>query len=151
MTPGLQCKPEVKKLKKTPTGLTYQGQPRTFGFRFSRTDGVALAVCLVSCLTLWGLTEGTIVLFPVVLGHFFLFCNVFRIARRLEYIWSGVFLVNYLGWALSGGFSWLGVLVIQTPVTISLILLMIRSPWYHGIFAGKWNRDHLRDYLAGRL
>lgn len=84
------------------------------------------------------------------LGHFFLFCNVFLVWRRWEIFWAAVFILNaalHLASGMSGGIS---VLLCQLPFTVLVIVWQIRSPWYHGIFAEKWN-PRLSNYLSGEL
>jgi hypothetical protein len=61
------------------------------GFRLSVLDAVVLVAAgvgsvLLSLLAWW---LGFVVAFVV--GHFFVFCNVFRIARKLELTWAGIF------------------------------------------------------------
>ena len=110
---------------------------RTYGFRLSVADGLILvAGGLASWPTYRTLGEHALML-PLVLGHFFLFCNVFRIRRNYEYIWAAVWVVNYCAWLFSGSFTWWGVLAVQSPLTVLLIVLEIRSPEYHGIL---WRR-----------
>lgn len=121
---------------------------RTWGFRFSAVDAAAIAICTVATVLLWQPSEGMAFLFPFVLGHFFLFCNVFRVRRKPELIWAAVFLANFGGWWASGHFSWLGVMAIQLPLTATLIVLETRQPWYHGIFARRLNQEHLDQYLG---
>jgi hypothetical protein len=80
------------------------------------------------------------------------FCNVFRIRRWKELLWTAVCLVNVACWLIAGpeaGPAWGGVLLVQTPLTIALIANEIRHPVYHGVRADRWN-PHLADYLAGR-
>ena len=67
-------------------------------------------------------------LFPVTLGHFFLFCNVFSVRRSFELIWAAVFVANVGAWLLAGELRWSWVLAIQTPLTLLLILLERRIP-----------------------
>ena len=105
------------------------------GFRFSAGDAVALAVAAVATWLLLPRIGFLAWLFPFALGHFFLFCNVFRVRRSYELIWAAGFLLNFGAWMVSGGFDWLGVLAVQTPLTLLLIVLEIRSPRYHGVFA----------------
>ena len=63
------------------------------GFRLSVVDGIVLVAGVIAVFLLstavwwWGFVVG------FVLGHFILFCNIVRIARPLELIWSGVFVV----------------------------------------------------------
>lgn len=104
------------------------------GFRFSVVDGLFLALCAAGILLLRE-SMGTFVwIIAAAAGHFFLFCNVFRVRRSYELAWSAVFLANVLGWAWAGRFTWTAVLAVQIPVTVLVIALEIRSPRYHGIF-----------------
>jgi hypothetical protein len=110
---------------------------RTYGFRFSVADGfVLVASGLASWPAYRALGEQALML-PLVLGHFFLFCNVFRVRRNYEYIWAAAWVVNCGAWLFSGSFTWWGVLAVQSPLTVVLIVLEMRSPEYHGIL---WRR-----------
>ena len=73
-------------------------------------------------------------LFPIVLGHFFLFCNVFRVRRKYELIWAFLFIVNAGAWWLCDSFGWWPVLATQAPITLFFIAKEVVSPEYHGIF-----------------
>ena len=103
------------------------------GFRFSAADGAAIVFCAILTWSTWSPLGSLAALFPVVLGHFFLFCNIFRIPRKPELVWSSVFLVNVAVWLYLGQFAWLRVLAIQTPVTVLLIAVAVFSKDYHGI------------------
>lgn len=119
-------------INKTDRVTVLARRPR--GFRFSATDLAAIFVCVA---TTWGLrsTLGDFVwLLPITLGHFFLFCNVFRIWRRYELIWAVIFVVNVCVWFAINRFSWATVLLTQAPVTLTAIACEIRSDRYHGIF-----------------
>ena len=85
---------------------------------------------------------------PLAVGHFFLFCNVFRIIRWKELVWTGICLVNVGTWMVWDDVWWPGILLIQTPVTIVLLWTETRLPRYHGIWADKLN-PRLDDYLRG--
>ncbi|MDK2973088.1 MAG: hypothetical protein PWP23_2843 [Candidatus Sumerlaeota bacterium] len=124
---------------------------RTAGFRFSLVDGAAVLVCAGATVLLWRPVGPLVLLFPIVLGHFFLFCNIFRVRRFPELVWSAVFLLNMAGWLFLGSFSWWGVLAVQTPLTVFLIGREMTKPWYHGVGARVINRRHLDEYLAGKL
>jgi hypothetical protein len=133
-----------------------QHRPRTWGFRFSLMDGAVLALGAVATAAGMLALEGAFVDFAALgafaLGHFFLFCNVFRVRREPELIWTAVFILNAAGWELLGdGLTWRGVVAVQTPITLALLLWEIRHPRYHGIFARRLNPRHLDDYLAGRI
>jgi len=66
-------------------------------------------------------------------GHFFLFCNVFRIERKPELIWAAVFVMlgvltvftGFPGWAVTFGGS--------AMLSAVLIGLEMRKPGYHGV------------------
>jgi hypothetical protein len=136
-----------------PVGLTYQGRPRTAGFRFSVVDGVAIAVCAAAMVHFRAVLGPYVGLFAFALGHFFLFCNVFRVRRNYELAWTGVCLANLSAWFLLGepfqaASDWLWPLAVQTPFTALAIGAEVRSPRYHGICARRWN-PALDAYLAG--
>lgn len=87
---------------------------------------------------------------PMAVGHFFLFCNVFRIHRTKELIWAGCFLANVIAWALADQLWWPGIIAVQSPLTIAVIVWESYGPWYHGIFARRINR-RLDAYLEERI
>lgn len=125
-----------------------QRNQRTWGFRLSVVDVVFLAVAGVATWWLWpeiGAMAGVI---PLAVGHFFLFCNVFRIIRWKELLWAGVCLVNVSAWAVCADVWWPGILMVQLPLTVVLVWSEMRHPRYHGIYARRLN-PHLDDYLAG--
>ena len=126
-----------------------RAKSRAWGFRFSLTDAVAIAVFLSVAAGLRRLGSPLGGLLCIAAGHFFLFCNVFRIVRRLELIWAGLFLANAGAWAWFDRLDWPGVLLCQLPVTVALVAAGMRAPGYHGVFARRLN-PRLEDYLAGR-
>src|SRR5215213_8330009 len=100
---------------------------RRCGFRFSATDAVVTAVGAGGN---WLLREALQEMAPlpaIVLVHFFLFCNVFRIRRSYELIWAAAFVVNLLAWQVAGAMSWPRVLAVQLPVTVLAIASEMRS------------------------
>ncbi len=108
----------------------------THGFRFSATDALAILVCVA--LTGWGLRElGEIAwLFPFVLGHFFLFCNVFRVPRQPELWWAGSFIV-LASICLVLDLSILHSMWMVLPVTVGVLFYAVQLPTYHGIGSAK--------------
>ena len=110
-----------------------------YGFRFSVTDAIVILLCLTATGGVYGAAPELLpiaLLFPVVLGHFFLFCNVFRIHRWLELTWAAFFLANVGVWvSFLGQFQWLWILATQTPITCLLIMMEIFSDRYHGVFS----------------
>ena len=123
---------------------------RKHGFRMSALDGVVLL--LGTILTIWLRNEAFPLwwIVPMALGHFFLFCNVFLVWRRLELVWAAVFVMLISGHLACGHTDWLSPLMMQMPVTLSVLWLQIRSPWYHGIFARQIN-PLLDEFLTGRI
>ena len=73
-----------------------------------------------------------VVLFVV--GHFFLFCNVLRMARHRELIWAGVFVSLAVCTVEAGVPSWLQTFAASLAATFVLGALELRSPTYHGVF-----------------
>ena len=117
------------------------------GFRLSVFDVIILAAGIGSASWLrkdyW---PASLIIFMVV-GHFFLFCNVFRISRKPELLWAGFFtllagsttLCDFPGWAVS--------IALTLGVTILVVATEMRKPAYHGIF---WRRINpgLREWWA---
>ena len=115
------------------------------GFRISVTDTFVLAAGsvgagLVAQSEWWmGLIIGFVV------GHFFLFCNVVRVARPLELAWAALFtalagstiVVGRPGWPVTFATSLVG--------TLLVIALQIRKPSYHGI-AWQWINPELHEW-----
>jgi hypothetical protein len=123
---------------------------RTWGFRLSAVDAVVLVGAGPATWLLWPVIGTLAGVIPLVVGHFFLFCNVFRIHRTKELIWAAICLVNVFAWAAFSECWWPGILAVQLTVTVVLVIKEIRGPWYHGICARRWN-SRLDDYLDGRL
>jgi hypothetical protein len=131
-------------------GMNDTSPLRRHGFRVSALDGAILL--LGAALTIWLQNESFPLwwIVPMALGHFLLFCNVFLVWRKLELAWAAGFVI-LVGIHLSVGYTdWIAPLLLQTPATVFVIWLQMRSPWYHGIFARRIN-PRLDDYLAGRL
>ena len=79
----------------------------------------------------------------------FLFCNVFRIPRKPELVWGGLFLIICLVAYLLDAFSPIMLSALIAPVTLVTLIYAIRLPTYHGIFAKRLN-PRLDDYLTGK-
>jgi len=128
---------------------TFHRRPRTYGVRFSGSDAFALA--LFAGFAFW-LRSQAIPLWwiaPFVVMHFFLFCNIFRVHRRLEIIWAIVFIVLVCTSAAVGRLTFPFICAVQVPVTVFLLATELRTPRYHGILARRINAD-LDDYLSGK-
>lgn len=103
------------------------------GFRFSWIDAgiVASTYFVASYAATLNVLFGLIVW--IVVGHFFLFCNVFRLARDLELAWAGVFLAAIISTASYDFLSlrMAGLLVAATSILV--IFLGLRRASYHGL------------------
>lgn len=124
-------------------------RPPSHGFRFSRVDAVVLLAGAGLTWALWRPVGQFALLVPVTLLHFLLFCNVFRVRRGAELLWAGVFVANFAAWALSGPFSSWGVLGIQLPVTLAILVVEVRHPRYHGIFCRSRKDESAVETKAG--
>lgn len=103
------------------------------GFRLSATDALVLTAgaagsALAAQVEWWmGLVIGLAV------GHFFLFCNEFRLDRPLELIWAAAF-VALAGSAIATGEpGWPSTFGTTLLITVLVIAVQVRKPSYHGI------------------
>jgi hypothetical protein len=113
--------------------LTMATQPFRPGFRISATDIAVLSAGGV-CMVLAGQAEwwmGLVIGFAV--GHFFLFCNVFRVARPLELWWAALFVGLSGGTITLGTPGWPGTIATTVCATILVIGMQMRKPSYHGV------------------
>ncbi len=120
---------------------------RKAGFRLSAVDIAFIAVAAAATFFLQERLGDSVWVIPFAVGHFFLFCNVFRVRRKYELAWVAVFFVNVTAWAAAGRFSWLSVLASQVPFTLIAIGLEMRSRQYHGIGCRRINAAHLEEWL----
>jgi len=105
------------------------------GFRCSGSDVAVVAVGGAATWAAWGEPPHFAALIPVVLGHFFLFCNVFRIGTRLELGWTTAFVVNFTAWLVCDAFTWAAVLATQAPITVAVLGYALVQPGYHGVLS----------------
>src|SRR5262249_27454363 len=88
------------------------------GFRLSVVDvsvivgGTTAAIVLSMYVWWWGFVPA------FVLAHFFLFCNVVRMARPLELVWAGVFVVLAGATVAFETPGWLVTAVVSLLVTV---------------------------------
>jgi hypothetical protein len=117
------------------------------GFRLSYFDVAVLVIgsAMGAGLAFVAASACFVVLFVV--GHFFLFCNVFRVSRRLELAWGAIFTV-LAGATLAADFpGWLITVAISLAITVIVVVLEMRQPSYHGIFWRSVN-PQLREWWA---
>ena len=72
-----------------------------------------------------------------VIGHFFLFCNVFRVSRALELSWAVLFAALSALTILFDAPGWTATAAVSLGMAIAVILFEMRKPSYHGI---GWSR-----------
>lgn len=125
-------------------------RPRTCGLRLSALDVVVIVLAILVGIGAYWVSNGFSLFVPFVVGHFFLFCNVFRIRRRPELIWAGIFVINCAAWLLAGIPNLPLMCAAQLPVTVAILLKELRVPTYHGIFARRVN-PRIDDYLVGKI
>ncbi len=111
------------------------------GFRFSVLDSVVLVVgAAVSVISwqqiMWG---GFVVAFVV--GHFFLFCNVFRVSRSLELVWAGLFVAVVASTVVTEIPGWPIAITLSLFATGTIIAIEMRKPSYHGVCWKRINPD----------
>lgn len=111
------------------------------GFRLSKIDSVFLLAALI--ISTIGYPYSSMISFAIlfVTGHFFLFCNVFRLSRLPELIWSVSFVTLSTVTSISNAPSWVVSASICIGLAFVLIALETRKPGYHGIFWEKLNPD----------
>jgi hypothetical protein len=117
------------------------------GFRLSAFDVVVIIAGLMASVALWSTVWWIGFVVAFVVAHFFLFCNVFRVARPLELLWSGIFVTTTyitVAWEIP---SWLVTIVFMLIVTATVIAIEMRKPSYHGVFWRRINPD-LRKWWA---
>jgi len=107
------------------------------GFRISKIDLLVLVLGALLAGYCYPYSKIVSLIIFFVIGHFFIFCNVTRMSRVPELIWSGIFLALAGSSLLTGRPGWLITFLLSTSVTFILILREIRKPRYHGIF---WQR-----------
>lgn len=113
-------------------------------------DVVVLLLAALIGIAGYPSTDGFSLFVPFVVIHFFLFCNVFRIRRKAELIWGGLFLLNCVAWLAAGRILLFPLFGTQLLPTVIIIAIELRAPCYHGIFARRIN-PRIEDYLAGRM
>ncbi len=120
---------------------------RTFapGFRLSFSDVLVLIAGGLAFVWLTRLDGTLSMVVAFVLGHFFLFCNVIRMARTLELIWAGQFSVLSSSTLLLGAPTWPQTYFLSLAGTLVLIAVQVRKPSYHGVFWKTLNPG-LRDW-----
>ena len=115
--------------------------PRPFnpGFRLDAIDTLVLVAGAAGAIFLaqveWWM--GLIIGFAV--GHFFIFCNVFRVAKPLELTWSAIFVVLAGSTIATGQPGWMVTVATTLVATLAVIVMQVRKPSYHGVAWQRFN------------
>lgn len=125
-------------------------QTKSCGFRCSWWDALVIIVAGMLAFLLYHYDIEVWWIVPAVTGHFFLFCNVFLVWRRLELIWAGFFVTIVVWCMMEGELGWRPAMFYVCPVTLTVILLQLKSPWYHGVGARRLN-PRLDEFLKDKL
>lgn len=80
--------------------------------------------------------------------HFFLFCNVFRLARPLELLWAAVFVMLAGATIVFDQPGWLVTTALSLIVTFIVVAVEMRKPSYHGIAWRQINPNLLQWWEA---
>jgi hypothetical protein len=117
------------------------------GFRFSMLDGSVIIIAAVAAVALWPTAGWISSIIAFVVTHFFLFWNVFRVARPLELAWSGLFIVLTYCTIRFGQPAWPVNIAISLLATVVVIALTMCRPSYHGVLWKAIN-PNLREWWA---
>jgi len=120
-----------------------------WGFRFFATDAIVVIAAAAGAILLRRMENPIWWVLAIVVGHFFLFCNVIRMRRGFELTWSVLFILNISFWMWMENLSSTTVVACQLPITAAFVIAEMRSTRYHGIFAPCLN-PRLSEYLKER-
>ena len=115
------------------------------GLRLSVLDVIILAVGVTATFALatavwwWGFVVG------FVLAHFFLFCNVMRMARPLELAWAAVFVVLAAATVALDTPGWQVTVSVSLVATVVVVVVQMRKPSYHGL-GWQWINPELPNW-----
>lgn len=104
----------------------------TPGFRVSRLDVVVLILggsfaAIIGAIQPW---FGVAIAFAI--GHFFMFCNVIRMARPLELTWAAKFVILAAVTVVLEAWTWPVTLGLSLIVSTALMMVELHKPSYHG-------------------
>ena len=102
---------------------------------FVLVAGTTAAIVLSMDVWWWGFVPA------FVLAHFFLFCNVVRMAWPLELVWAGVFVMLAGATIAFDAPGWLVTALVSVLVTVVVVVVEVRKPSYHGV---GWRRINPR-------
>ena len=103
------------------------------GFRLSLRDVIVILIGITAASYLFSIEPWWSFVVVFVVAHFFLFCNVVRMARPLELIWAATFLALASATLLAETPGWPITTSISSVVTVVVVTLQVRKPSYHGL------------------
>ena len=103
------------------------------GFRLSLRDVIVILVGIAAAFYLFGIEPWWSFVVVFVVAHFFLFCNVVRMARPLELIWAATFLALASATLLTEAPGWPVTTSVSFAVTVVIVVAQMRKPSYHGL------------------
>ena len=119
------------------------------GFSLSNTDALVLAAGICGAVLLFPHFPRLAVAILFVVSHFFLFCNVVRMARPSELIWAATFTLLSLGAMRFEWLPWSLVLLLSLVLTVALVFWETKKPRYHGVLWQKFN-PNLASWFENR-
>jgi len=105
--------------------------------------GAVATFALAMVIWWWGFVVG------FVLAHFFLFCNVVRVARPLELAWATVFVVLAAATVALDAPGWPVTASVSFVATVVVVVVQMRKPSYHGL-GWRWINPGLPAWWEAR-
>lgn len=120
------------------------------GCRLSKLDVGVLVCGTIGAVAAWSFVWWVGFVIAFVVAHFFLFCNVVRMARPLELIWAATFVMLAGATVVFETPGWMIAIAGSLVVTVLCVCVEIRKPSYHGIawrrlnpMLPQWWNDHV--------
>ena len=103
------------------------------GFRISVTDALVLIVGSIASFIVGTQVWWAGIVVAFVVGHFFLFCNVFRVRRKPELVWASLFVLLAASTVLTEKPGWMVTFAVSFLVAVMLIYRETKMLSYHGV------------------
>jgi hypothetical protein len=126
------------------------------GFRLSLRDVIVILIGIAAASYLFSIEPWWSFVVVFVVAHFFLFCNVVRMARPLELIWAATFLALASATLLTEAPGWPVTTAGSLAVTVLVVVLQMHKPSYHGLgwqrinpdLQAWWSTTHTRNVAS---
>ena len=103
------------------------------GFRLSVRDAIVIVIGIAAASYLFSIEPWWSFVVVFVVAHFFLFCNVVRMARPLELVWAAMFLALASATLLTEAPGWPLTTAVSLVVTVVIVVVQMRKASYHGL------------------